>query len=99
MTPDAVETAAQVLHQRRHRAGTASSCGRCRDDARAVADVLLGGPARVQWAVRWEGATPSEETIEVCVTEDEARRIASSYSGASVIRSESRTIATPWRSA
>ncbi|GAA4849626.1 hypothetical protein ACFQ34_33920 [Pseudonocardia benzenivorans] len=98
MTSDAVETAAQLIHNTHHRAGTAGVCGECRGLARQVADVVAG-PARTQWAVRWEGATPSEETIEVCVTEDQARRIASSYSGASVIRSESRTIATPWRSA
>ena len=39
---DRVETAAQVLHDRRHRAGTAHTCGRCREDAAAVAAVLTG---------------------------------------------------------
>lgn len=37
---DRVETAAQVLHDRRHRAGTAHTCDRCREDAAAVAAVL-----------------------------------------------------------
>jgi hypothetical protein len=40
MNDDRIETAAQVLHNRRHRAGTGKSCGRCRDDARAVAEAL-----------------------------------------------------------
>lgn len=35
-----VETAARVLHDRRHRFGTAPTCGACRDDAAAVAAVL-----------------------------------------------------------
>ncbi len=35
-----LETATQVLHNRRHWAGTASSCGRCRADVEAVAAVL-----------------------------------------------------------
>lgn len=39
MTSDAVETAAQLIHQR-HRAGTANVCGECRDVARQVAEVL-----------------------------------------------------------
>lgn len=37
---DRVETAARVLHDRRHRFGTAPTCGACRDDAAAVAAVL-----------------------------------------------------------
>lgn len=40
-TDQRVETAAQILHARRHPLGTASSCGRCVEDARAVAAVLL----------------------------------------------------------
>ncbi|MBN9108588.1 MAG: hypothetical protein J0I34_07375 [Pseudonocardia sp.] len=40
MTPDVVETAAQVLHDRRHRAGTGQVCDECRDLVRAIADVL-----------------------------------------------------------
>lgn len=39
-----IETAAQVLHGRRHRAGTAHTCGRCREDAAAVAAVLTASP-------------------------------------------------------
>ncbi len=39
MTSDAVETAAQLIHQR-HRAGTANACGECREAARQVAEVL-----------------------------------------------------------
>lgn len=35
-----VETAAQVLHDRRHPLGASHACDRCRADARAVADVL-----------------------------------------------------------
>ncbi|MGD9991107.1 hypothetical protein [Pseudonocardia sp.] len=47
MTPDVVETAAQTLHDRRHRAGTGHVCDGCRADAQAVAEVLLDGEA---WA-------------------------------------------------
>jgi hypothetical protein len=35
-----IETAAQQLHARRHRAGYAQVCGRCRTDARIVADTV-----------------------------------------------------------
>lgn len=34
--PDRIETAAQILHSRHHRAGTANTCGSCRDDATAI---------------------------------------------------------------
>ncbi|WP_141566537.1 hypothetical protein [Pseudonocardia sp. N23] len=37
---DRVETAAQLLHSRRHRAGLGSVCGACRDVVREIADVL-----------------------------------------------------------
>lgn len=37
---DRIETAARVLHGLRHRAGTAHTCDRCREDAAAVAAVL-----------------------------------------------------------
>lgn len=35
-----VETAARVLHDRRHPLGASHACDRCRADARSVADVL-----------------------------------------------------------
>lgn len=38
---DRVETAARVLHERRHRAGYSHVCDACRDDARAVAAALI----------------------------------------------------------
>jgi hypothetical protein len=47
VTSDAVETAAQLIHQL-HRAGTANVCGECREVAREVAEVLDGGEA-VTW--------------------------------------------------
>ncbi len=37
-----IEVAAQQLHARRHRAGTAPVCGRCRTDACIVAATVLG---------------------------------------------------------
>lgn len=37
---EAVETAAQKLHAKRHPVGYAQVCGQCRDDAQLVADVL-----------------------------------------------------------
>lgn len=37
---DRVETAAQLLHSRRHRAGLGSVCGACREMVREIADVL-----------------------------------------------------------
>lgn len=37
---DRVETAARVLHSRRHRAGYSHCCDACRGDARAVAAAL-----------------------------------------------------------
>lgn len=40
-TADRIETAAQVLHSRRHRAGYGQVCTPCRQDAAAVAAVLL----------------------------------------------------------
>lgn len=40
---DRVETAARVLHERRHRAGYSHVCDACRGDARAVAAALVGG--------------------------------------------------------
>lgn len=39
-TADRVETAARVLHERRHRAGYSHVCDACRGDARAVAAAL-----------------------------------------------------------
>ena len=36
-----VDTAAQILHNRRHLLGTANTCERCTGDARAVAVVFL----------------------------------------------------------
>ncbi|TAK32302.1 MAG: hypothetical protein EPO40_02965 [Myxococcaceae bacterium] len=36
MTPDELETRAQQIHADRHRAGTASVCGSCRDEAAGV---------------------------------------------------------------
>lgn len=44
MTSDAVETAAQLIHSARHRAGTGSVCGPCRDLAVRVAEVLDHAP-------------------------------------------------------
>lgn len=38
--PERVETAARVLHSRRHRAGYSHCCDACRGDARAVAAAL-----------------------------------------------------------
>ncbi len=38
-----VDTAAQILHNRRHLLGTANTCERCTADARAVAVVFLTG--------------------------------------------------------
>lgn len=36
-----VDTAARILHNRRHLLGTANTCERCTDDARAVAVAFL----------------------------------------------------------
>lgn len=40
MTSDAVETAAQLIHDTRHRMGTGGVCDGCREVARQVAEVL-----------------------------------------------------------
>lgn len=37
---DQIETVAQLLHERRHRAGTGHLCGPCRDEATAIAAVF-----------------------------------------------------------
>jgi hypothetical protein len=39
---DRMETAAQLLHERRHRMGSGQECDQCREDVRVVAEVLLG---------------------------------------------------------
>lgn len=43
---DRIEAAAQLLHERRHRAGSAQVCGRCRADATAVAAAFWPALAR-----------------------------------------------------
>lgn len=37
---DRIETAAQLIHNTRHRAGTANVCGQCRDLALEIAEVF-----------------------------------------------------------
>lgn len=72
MSSDAVETAAQVLHSRRHRAGTAGVCGSCRDDARAVADVLDVGQLDERDRLRTELLTTQQLLAHAERQRDEA---------------------------
>jgi hypothetical protein len=43
---DRLDTCAQVIHQTRHRAGTAATCGDCRTVADTLARILLNPAAR-----------------------------------------------------
>lgn len=95
-----VETAAQMLHSIRHRAGTAHTCGQCRSYAEAVHfiyknEILVVGPDAIQgWMAAREYYGTSDD--DGANHGAECDQVVSRHNKCTCNRAKQEAIATNW---